>query len=242
VATAVFLGRATPLAILPRRRKSWSLPSDHHSLLPRNRHDRSPPVTLLSLRPPRVFSKLATTTDGTYKLPPQWAPLSNHTPNALARASDCPPESCNLEFPPNQSRTPSCVSSPWPALYRSVHALLALVSIRLCAVDAHRPNQLNWTWVDHREHLGLSSICAITMDREFSTRNCAICWGIRVARARIRCRTKEGPSRCVFRLVRVHRRRARRRPLSWTWRCEEIEVRGSWCKCQWDKEIVLRTL
>jgi hypothetical protein len=52
-----------------------------------------------------------------------------------------------------------------PALYRSVHALLALISIPLYIVDAHRPNQLNKTWVDRREHLGLSSVRAITVDR-----------------------------------------------------------------------------
>jgi hypothetical protein len=91
----------------------------------------------------RAISKLAATADGTYKLLPQWAPLSNHTPNVTARASDCAPESSNLEFYPNQSRIPPCVRSPWLALYRSVHALLALVSIPLCAIDAHQPSQLS---------------------------------------------------------------------------------------------------
>jgi hypothetical protein len=57
-ATAVFLGRAMPLATLPRLRDSWSLPSDRRSLLPRNHHDRSPPVTLLSLQPPAHLHKI----------------------------------------------------------------------------------------------------------------------------------------------------------------------------------------
>jgi hypothetical protein len=48
--------------------------------------------------------KLGATALGPYKLSMPSAPLSNHTPNAPARASDCPLERSNFEVPPNQSK------------------------------------------------------------------------------------------------------------------------------------------
>jgi hypothetical protein len=90
-----------------------------------------------------AMPKLGATALGPYKLSVPSALLGNHTPNAPARASDYPPERSNFEFPPNLSRTPHCVSSPWPALHRSDHALLTLVSALLYALDASRPGQLN---------------------------------------------------------------------------------------------------
>jgi hypothetical protein len=91
----------------------------------------------------RATQNSGATALGPYKLSVSSAPLGNHTPNAPARASDYPLEHSNFEFPPNRSRTQQCVSSPWPALHMSDHALLALVSALLCALDASRPGQLN---------------------------------------------------------------------------------------------------
>jgi hypothetical protein len=72
---------------------------------------------------------------GPYKLSVPSAPLGSQASNAPTRVSDCPPESSNLRFPQNQSRTPYCVSSPWPALHRSDHALLTLVLAFLCVAE-----------------------------------------------------------------------------------------------------------
>jgi hypothetical protein len=47
---------------------------------------------------------------------------------------------------------------------------------------------------------------------------------------------------CVSWPVQARRRYARRRSLSWTWRCEEIEVQGPNCEGQRHIGIVLRTL
>jgi hypothetical protein len=80
---------------------------------------------------------------GPYKLSMPSAPLGSQASSAPTRVSDCPPERSNLGFPPNWSRTPYCVSSLWPALHRSDHALLALVLASLHARDAARPDQLN---------------------------------------------------------------------------------------------------
>jgi hypothetical protein len=87
--------------------------------------------------------KLGATALGYYKLVPQPAPLSSYAPSEPALTSNRPPQLPNLGFSPNLSRTPHCVSSPWPALHRSDHALLALVSALLCALNASRPGQLN---------------------------------------------------------------------------------------------------
>jgi hypothetical protein len=57
-----------------------------------------------SLRPQHAMLKLGATALGPYKLSMPSAPLSNHTPNAPARASDCPLERSNFEVPPNQSK------------------------------------------------------------------------------------------------------------------------------------------
>jgi hypothetical protein len=78
-----------------------------------------------------------------YKLGVPSAPLFSQASSAPTRVSDCPPKRSNLGFPPNWSRTPYRVSSPWPALHRSDHALLALVLASLRARDAARPGQLN---------------------------------------------------------------------------------------------------
>jgi hypothetical protein len=96
-----------------------------------------PPVTFLSGRQ-HVMPKLGATTLGYYRLVPQPTPQSNCAPSEPALTSNHPPQLPNLGFPPNQSRTPL-----WPALHRSDHALLALVSALLCALDASRPGQLS---------------------------------------------------------------------------------------------------
>jgi hypothetical protein len=106
-------------------------------------HESLAPVTSPLSGSQRAVTKLDAASEGTYKLPPPWAPLSNHAPSAPVRVLDCPPESSNLEFPINQFSTPPWVSSSWPAFSRSVHVLLALVTAPWCAQDAHRPSQLN---------------------------------------------------------------------------------------------------
>jgi hypothetical protein len=90
-----------------------------------------------------AMPKLGATTLGPYKLSMPSALLGSQASSAPTRVSDCPPESSNLIFPPNRSRTPYCVSSPRLALHRSGHALLALVLALSYALDASRPSQLN---------------------------------------------------------------------------------------------------
>jgi hypothetical protein len=77
----------------------------------------------------------------------------------------------------------------------------------------------------------LFSVFAVVVDREIPTQIGAISLGNRVAVGGIRCRTKEGPSRCVFLPVRVRRRCARRRSPSSTWYGKELELRGPNCEC-----------
>jgi hypothetical protein len=94
------------------------------------------PETLPPLRLPCVFSKLVATAHESYKLSVLSALLGIQAPSAPTRVLNHSPEHSNLGFPPNQSKTPCGVSSPWLARYRSVHGFLALVSASLCAVDA----------------------------------------------------------------------------------------------------------
>jgi hypothetical protein len=63
------------------------------------------------------------------------APLSSQAPHLATRASNHPLELPNLGFPPNQPRTPSGVTSPWPTSFRSVHVRCPLVSAPLLAPD-----------------------------------------------------------------------------------------------------------
>jgi hypothetical protein len=84
----------------------------------------------------RAIPNSRATALGPYKLSVPSAPLGSQAFSAPTRVSDCPPESSNLRFPPNRSRTLYCVCSPWLALYRSVHVFLALVSTSLYAIDA----------------------------------------------------------------------------------------------------------
>jgi hypothetical protein len=83
--------------------------------------------TLPPLRPPRVFSKLAATAHESYKLSVPSAPLGSCASSELALTSNHPLQLPNLRLPSNRSRTSYCVSSSWPARYRSVHALCSLV-------------------------------------------------------------------------------------------------------------------
>jgi hypothetical protein len=103
-------------------------------------HQQSPRLSnpkLFPLSSRRVsFPKLAATAHESYKLSVPSAPLGIQAFSAPTRVSNHPPESFNLGFCPNQSRTSGGVSSLWLARYRSVHGFLALVSTSLCAVDA----------------------------------------------------------------------------------------------------------
>jgi hypothetical protein len=51
---------------------------------------------------------------------------------------------------------------------KSALALLTLVSAPLHARDACQPNQLNYTTLDRWEHLGLSSVSIVVVDRGIS--------------------------------------------------------------------------
>jgi hypothetical protein len=75
------------------------------------------------------------TTVGAYKLLTPPAPLSSCATNEATRASNHPLELPNLGFPPNHSRTPSGVTSPWLAHLRSAHTLCPFVLVFLCAPD-----------------------------------------------------------------------------------------------------------
>jgi hypothetical protein len=91
-------------------------------------------ATLLSGRH-RVNSKFTCHRPGAYNLPPPPTPLCNCASSKPAHTPDRPPELSNLEFPPNQPRTPCFVTSPWLACLRSVHVHCPLVSAPLLAPD-----------------------------------------------------------------------------------------------------------
>jgi hypothetical protein len=89
------------------------------------------------------FPILATTAHGSYKLSVPSTPLGIQATSAPTRVSNHPPELANSRFPPNRSRAPREVTSPWPACYRSVHVRCSLVSVTLYALEAHHPNQMH---------------------------------------------------------------------------------------------------
>jgi hypothetical protein len=113
-------------------------------------HLNLPPQELLHWQSPRLsnqklfplsgrrasFPKLAATARGSYNLSMPSAPLGIQEPSAPTRVSNRSPENPNLGFPPNQSKTPCDVSSPWLARFRSVHGFLTLVSVSLCVMNA----------------------------------------------------------------------------------------------------------
>jgi hypothetical protein len=80
---------------------------------------------------------------GAYKLLTLPALLSNCAPSRATRASNHPLELPNLGFPPNHSRTPSGVTSPWLARLRSAHTLCPFVLVFLCAPDTPQPTRLS---------------------------------------------------------------------------------------------------
>jgi hypothetical protein len=116
-------------------RRRWSCHGNIHELL-------APVTSSLFVRHCAISNSWATALES-YKLSMPLAPLCSQAPNTPTRASDYPLESPILRLPPNRSRAPYWVSSPWPTLYRSVPALCFLVSVPLCALDASRPGQLS---------------------------------------------------------------------------------------------------
>jgi hypothetical protein len=101
------------------------------------------PVTIFLSGRQRIFAKLDAIAVGAYKLPTPPAPLSSCATSEATRALNHPLELPNLGFPPNHSRTPSGVTSPWSARLRSAHTLCPLVLVFLCAPDTPRPTQLS---------------------------------------------------------------------------------------------------
>jgi hypothetical protein len=89
------------------------------------------------------LSNSSATTVGAYKLPTPPAPLSSCATSEATRASNHPLELPNLGFPPNHSRTPSGVGSPWSAYSRSVRAPCPFVSAPIPALDTPRPTRLS---------------------------------------------------------------------------------------------------
>jgi hypothetical protein len=75
------------------------------------------------------------TAQACYKLRIPMAPLSSQALHPATHASNHPLEFPNLGFPPNQPRTPSGVTSPWPTSFRSVHVHCPVVSAPLLAAD-----------------------------------------------------------------------------------------------------------
>jgi hypothetical protein len=133
-------------------------------------------------------------------------------------------------------------TSSWPALLRLVHASLLDVLAPLRSPVACRLGWLSWTTLDCPEHYSFFLVFAVVVNRHAPVRISAISWRISVVGGGIRCQTKERTSCCFFRPVRVRWRCTRRRPPSWTWRYEEIEVQGPNCERQRHREIVLRNL
>jgi hypothetical protein len=95
--------------------------------------------------------ELDATAPGAYKLPLSSALLCSCATSEPTYASNPPLELPNLGFPPNPSRTPSSLTSPWPSRLRSAHTPCPPVLAFLCASDTPRPNRLNQTILDRRE-------------------------------------------------------------------------------------------
>jgi hypothetical protein len=120
----------------------------------------------------RAISNSRATALEPYKLSVPSAPLCIQASSAPARISDCSLESSNLGFPPKSAKHTACVSLSWSAFHRSNHVLLALVLAFLCALEAHRPNQLHWTEVDQRGHFELSQIASHREQRDWGLEPC----------------------------------------------------------------------
>jgi hypothetical protein len=101
------------------------------------------PVTFFFSGRRASLSNSPATAVGAYKLPTPLAPLSRCATNEPTRASNHPLELPNLGFPPNHSRTPSGVGSPWSTYSRSVRAPRPLVSAPIPAPDTPRPTRLS---------------------------------------------------------------------------------------------------
>jgi hypothetical protein len=108
-----------------------------------NRPRITAPVTLFFSGRRTYLSNSPATAGGAYKLLTSPAPLSNCAPSRATSASNHPLELPNLGFPPNQPRTPSGITSSWPARFRFDLALCFLVSAPLLAPDTPRPTQLS---------------------------------------------------------------------------------------------------
>jgi hypothetical protein len=107
-----------------------------------NRPRITAPVTFFSRRRASLSNSPATAV-GAYKLPTPPAPLSSCATSEATRASNHPLELPNLGFPPNHSRTPNGVGSPWSAYSRFVRAPCPLFSVPIPAPDTHRPTRLS---------------------------------------------------------------------------------------------------
>jgi hypothetical protein len=119
----------------PPDHRRWARRGESHQLL-------APVHPLLSDRHHDI-SNSRTTARGAYKLSMLSVPQGSRVSNPPARASNYSPESPNLGFPPNRSKTPRTVTLLWLARFRSVHALCSPTSVHLCSPNAPRPIQLS---------------------------------------------------------------------------------------------------
>jgi hypothetical protein len=119
------------------------MPGDRRGACHGNRPRITVPVTFFLSGCQHIFAKLDATAVGAYKLPTPPAPLCNCATSEATRASNHPLELPNLGFPTNQPRTPSSITSLWPAQFRSDLTLYFLVSAPLLAPDTPRPTQLS---------------------------------------------------------------------------------------------------
>jgi hypothetical protein len=108
-----------------------------------NCHQSRAPVTFFFSGRRVYLSNSLATAQACYKLLTPPAPLSSCATSVATCASNHPLELPNLGFPPNHSRTPSGVTSPWSARLRSAHTLCPFVLVFLCAPDTPRPTQLS---------------------------------------------------------------------------------------------------
>jgi hypothetical protein len=118
------------------------MPGDHRgaaTVKATNPKRQWPPLSPVAAR----LSNSPATAAGAYKLPTPPPPLCNCAPSKATSASIHPLELPNSGFSPNHPRTPSGVTSPWPARFRSDLALCFLVSTTLLAPNAHWPIQFS---------------------------------------------------------------------------------------------------
>jgi hypothetical protein len=116
----------TCLGVLPRRNSSYyTYPVSRHG----ESHQSLATVLFSFSNRHRAISNSRATARGSYKLSMPSVSQGSQAPIPSTRAFNCSLEPPNCSLPPNRSRAPREVTSPWPARYRSIPTLCSFVSV-----------------------------------------------------------------------------------------------------------------